>query len=75
MGKINSEFKTHAEWFERQFGPRPTTISPLSLKRMLADARAEVRRLEGLRATADTWDEQHRASSYAWQVFGGRLGE
>lgn len=73
--KARGEFKTHREWFERQFGKRPTSISPLSLKRMVDDARAEARRLELLQSAAEMWDEQHRASTYAWNVFGGRLAD
>lgn len=69
------EFKSHEEWFERQFGKRPTSISPISLKRQLSDARAEVSRLTELQHQADIWDEQHRASSYVWTAFGGRLGK
>ena len=60
--------QTHTEWFRLQFGDRPTTITPISFKQKISELRAEANRLEDLRARAEIWDEQFRASRYVWNV-------
>lgn len=57
------------DWFSEQFGPRPTSIQT---PRLIEKARAleeEAKATRELIRRANEWEEQRRASRYAWTVW------
>lgn len=63
----------HDDWFVKQFGKRPTTITPIRLDEQIRGLQLQINDFKELRRKAEIWDEQWRASRYAWSI--GQAGD
>ena len=69
---VKSEF---GEWFELQFGKRPSSEPLHVLRETVGRCRYELFKAEGLLVEAQLWDHRKTASMYAWTAREAILNE
>jgi len=60
------------EWFKRQVGPRPSSISTAKLIQNAREHEEEGRRLRQMISECNEWDAKYAVAHQSWLAAGGR---